>query len=125
VVLAERLVGGSYGIQRVALGAGRRGQPLGSADLHDLLAALLQEHRQPGAEAAGSFHRPTPTARNLHAGEVEQLLVADGIGAHGGLGQHTAAVADGGGGQGVAMESTPTGAVDQLCQHGHAVVLLG
>jgi hypothetical protein len=125
VVLAERLAGGPYGIQRVALGAGTRGQPLGSADLQDLLAALLQEHRQPGAEAAGSFHRPTPTARNLHAGEVEQLLVADGIGAHGGLGQHTAEVADGGGGQGVAVGVDADDAVDELCQHGHAVVLLG
>jgi hypothetical protein len=85
---------------------------------------LLQHHRQAGAEAARSFHRPTATARQLRLGEVEQLPVADRVGAGGDLSQHAAEVADGGCGEGVAVGVDADDAVDQLCQHGHAVVLL-
>jgi hypothetical protein len=117
--LAERLAGGPDRVQCVALGAAATGRPLGSADLHDLLAVRLQHHRQAGAEAARSFHRPTATARQLRLGEVEQLPVAGRIGAGGELSQHAAEVADGGGGEGVAVGVDADDAVDELCQHGH------
>jgi hypothetical protein len=123
--MAKRLAGGPDRVQRVALGAAATGWPLGSADLHDLLAVLLQHRRQAGAEAARSLHRPAATARQLRLGEVEQLPVAGRVGAGGDLSQHAAEVADGGGGQGVAVGVDADDAVDELCQHGHAVVLLG
>jgi hypothetical protein len=58
-------------------------------------------------------------------GKAEQLLVAGGVGAGGGVGEHPTGVGDGGRGQGVAVGVDADDAVDQLCQHGHAVVLLG
>jgi hypothetical protein len=82
-VLAECLAGGPDRVQRVALGTAAGGQPLGTADLHDAFANLVQEHRQAGAEAARPFHRPAATAGDLHASEVEQLLVAGRVGAGG------------------------------------------
>jgi hypothetical protein len=124
-VLAEHLASGPDRVQRVALGPTATGWPLGSADLHDPLAVLLQYHRQAGAEAARSLHRPQAAARNLTVGNDEQLLVAGRVGAGGGLGQHPAEVGDGGRGQDVAVGVDADDAVDQLCQHGHAVVLLG
>ena len=57
-------------------------------------------------------------------GELQQPLIAGGVGAGGGVGEHAAEVGDGGRGERVAVVSTPTGAVDLFCQHGHAVVLL-
>jgi hypothetical protein len=57
-------------------------------------------------------------------GEAEQPLVAGRISAGGGVGEHAAEVADGGCGEGVAVGVDADDAVDQLCQHGHAVVLL-
>jgi hypothetical protein len=57
-------------------------------------------------------------------GEAEQLLVPGGVGAGGGAGKYAAEVADGGCGEGVAVGVDADDAVDQLCQHGHAVVLL-
>jgi hypothetical protein len=50
--LAKRLAGGPNRVQRVALGTAAAGWPLGPAHLDDLLAVLLQELRQAGAEAA-------------------------------------------------------------------------
>jgi hypothetical protein len=72
MVLAKRLAGGPDRVQRVAVGTAAAGWPLGSTHLHDLLTALLEEHRQPDAEAARSFHRPQATARHLRVGEVQQ-----------------------------------------------------
>jgi hypothetical protein len=89
------------------------------------LAALLQRHRQASAEATGSLDRPQATARNVTVRKVEQLLVARGVGTGGGLGEYPAEVGDGGRGQGVAVGVDADDAVDKLCQHGHAVVLLG
>jgi hypothetical protein len=119
VVLAKSLAGGPDGVQRVALGAAAAGWPLGSGDLQDLLAVLLQEPRKASAEAARSFHRPAATARQLEQGEVQQPLVAGRVGAGGGPGEHAAEFGDGGGGQGVAVVVDADDAVDELCQHGH------
>jgi hypothetical protein len=102
-VLTERLAGGPDRVQRVALGASPGGQPLGPADLQDLLAALLQEHRQPGAETARSLDRPAATAGQMGLGKAEQLLVARGVGTGRGLGQHAAKAGDRRGGQGIAV----------------------
>ena len=124
-VLAKRLASGSDGVQRVALGATATGWPLGSAHLDDPLAALLQRHRQASAEATRSLDRPQATARNVTVRKVEQLLVTRGVGTGGGLGEDPAEVGDGGRGQGVAVGVDADDAVDELCQHGHAVVLLG
>jgi hypothetical protein len=52
--------------------------------------ALLQEHGQAGAEAARSLDRPQATANNVTVREVEQLLVAGGVGAGGGVGEDPA-----------------------------------
>jgi hypothetical protein len=71
-------------------------RPLGSADLHDPFAALLEEPGKAGTEAARPYHRPAATARDLHASEAGQLLVAGRISTGGGLGQHAAKVVDGG-----------------------------
>jgi hypothetical protein len=127
VVLAERLTGGPHGIQRVAFGAAAGGWPLGSADLHDVLAALDQEAGQAGAVAAGALHRPAPPPDEgeMGLGEAEQLHVADGVGGGGCLGEDAAEVGDGGGGEGVAVGVDADDTVDQCCQHWHAVVLLG
>jgi hypothetical protein len=127
-VLAEHLASGPDRVQGVALGATATGWPLGSADLDDPLTPLLQHRCQAGAEAARSLHRPQAAARNLTVGKAEQPLVAGRVGAGGGLGEHPAEVGDGGRGQGVAVGVAvgvdADDAVDQLCQHGHAVVLL-
>jgi hypothetical protein len=123
-VVCEHLAGGSDRVQRVALGAAAVRWPLGSTHLDDPLTTLLQQRRQAGAEAARSLHRPQAAARNLTVGKAEQLLGAGGVGAGGGLGEHPAEVGHGGRGQGVAVGVDADDAVDQLCQHGHAVVLL-
>jgi len=112
VVLAKRLAGGPDRVQRVALGTAAAGWPLGPTHLDDLLAVLLQELRQAGAEAARPLDRPAATARNLNAREVEQPLVAGSLGTGGGLGEHPAEVGDGGGGQGVAVGVDADDAVD-------------
>jgi hypothetical protein len=127
VVLAERLTGGPHGIQRVAFGAAAGGWPLGSADLHDVLAALDQEAGEAGAVAAGALHRPAapPDEGEMGLGEAEQLHVADGVGGGGCLGEDAAEVGDGGGGEGVAVGVDADDTVDECCQHWHAVVLLG
>jgi len=85
---------------------------------------LLQRRCQAGTEAARSLNRPAAAARQVAVGEAEQLLVAGGVGAGGCLGQHATETGDGGGGQGVAVGVDADDAVDRLCQHGHAVVLL-
>jgi hypothetical protein len=111
--LAERLASSPDRVQGVALGATASGWPLGpTTHLDDPLAALLQHHRQAGAEAARSLDRPQATAGNLTVGKAEQLLVAHGIGAGGGLGEHPAEVGDGGRGQGVAVGVDADDAVD-------------
>jgi hypothetical protein len=84
--------------------------------------ALLQEHGQAGAEAARSLDRPQATANNVTIREVEQLLVARGVGTGGGVGEDPAEMGDGGRGQGVAVGVDADDAVDELCQHGHAEV---
>jgi hypothetical protein len=122
--VAERLASGPDRVQRVALGTTAAGWPLGSAHLDDPLTTLLQHRCQAGAEAARSLDRPAAAARQVAVGEAEQLLVAGGVGAGGGAGEYAAEVADGGCGQGVAVGVDADDAVDQLCQHGHAVVLL-
>jgi hypothetical protein len=61
---------------------------------------------RPAPKLPAASTAPAATASNLHAGEAEQPPVADGIGAHGGLGQHPAEVGDGGGGQGVAVAAS-------------------
>jgi hypothetical protein len=121
VVSAKRLAGGPDRVQRVALGASPGGRPLGPTHLEDLLAVLLQEPCQPGAEAACPLDRPAATAGNLRVGEVQQPPVAGRVGAGGGLGQHAAEAVDGGGGERVAVGVDADDAVDRLCQHGHAV----
>jgi hypothetical protein len=100
VILAERLAGGPDRVQRVAVGAAATGWPLGSGDLDDWFAVLWQELCKAGAEAARALDRPAATARQIEQGEVQQLLVAGGIGAGRGLSEHPAKVGDGGGGQG-------------------------
>jgi enhancing lycopene biosynthesis protein 2 len=100
-------------------------RPLGTADLHDVFAALLQERRQAGAEAARAFHCPTAPARHLAAGEAEQLLVAGRIGAGDGLGEHATDRGECRGSQGVAVGVDADDAIGALCQHGHAVVSPG
>ena len=112
MVLAKRLAGGPDRVQRVALGATPGGRPLGPTHFDDLLAVLLQEPCQAGAEAARPLDRPTATTRNLHAREVEQPLVAGSVGAGGELGQHATKAGDGGGGQGVAVGVDADDAVD-------------
>jgi hypothetical protein len=122
--VAQRLASGPDRVQRVALGPTTGWWPLGSAHLHDLLSTLLQRRCQAGTEAARSLNRPAAAARQVAVGEAEQLLVAGGVGAGGGVGKDAAEVADGGCGEGVAVGVDADDAVDQLCQHGHAVVLL-
>jgi hypothetical protein len=100
VVVAKRLAGGPDRVQRVALGASPGGRPLGSTHLDDVLAVLLQESCQPGAEAACPLDRPAATAGNLRVGEAQQPPIAGRVGAGGGLGQHATKAVDGGGGQG-------------------------
>jgi hypothetical protein len=124
VVLAKRLVGGPDRVQRVAFGAAAVGWPLGSAHLEDLLAVPGQELRQASTKAASPLDRPAPTARQMRLGEVQQPLVASGISAGGGLGQHATQVGEGCGGQSVAVGVDADDGVDLFCQHGHAVVLL-
>jgi hypothetical protein len=124
VVVAKRLAGGPDGIQRVALGAAAAGWPLGPGDLDDPLTTLLQHCRQAGAEAARPLDRPAAAAGQVGLGEAEQPLVAGRVGADRGPGQHATEAGDGGRGQGVAVGVDADDAVDRLCQHGHAVVLL-
>jgi hypothetical protein len=88
--LAKHLASGSDGVHRVALGAGAGCWPLGSAHLNDVSAALLQEHGQASAEAARSLDRPQATGNNVTVHDVEQLLVARGVGTGGGLGEDPA-----------------------------------
>ena len=89
-VLAKRLASGPDGVQRVTLGPTATGGPLGSAHLDDPLTTLLQHRCQAGAEAARSLDRPQATANNVTVREVEQLLVAGGVGAGGGVGEDPA-----------------------------------
>jgi hypothetical protein len=98
VVLAERLTGGPDRVQRVALGATPGGRPLGPTHLDDLLAVLLQEPCQAGAEAARPLDRPAATIGQLAAGEIQQVLIAGGVGAGVGLGKYPAEAGDSGGG---------------------------
>jgi hypothetical protein len=100
-------------------------RPLGPADLDDPLAVLGQEPGQAGAVAARPLDRPAATAGNLRVGEVQQPPVAGGIGADGAVGEHATQAGDGGGGERVAVGVDADDAVDRLCQHGRAVVLLG
>jgi hypothetical protein len=111
-ILAKHLPSGPDRVQRVALGAGATGWPLGSAHLDDPLTTLLQHRGQAGAEAARSLHRPQAAARNMTVGKVEQLLVAGGVGASAGLGEHPAEVGDGGRGEGVTVGVDADDAVD-------------
>jgi hypothetical protein len=90
-----------------------------SAHLQDPLAALGRRHRQASAEATRSLDRPQAMANNLTVSKVEQLLVARGVGTGGGWVRTPAEVGDGGRGQVARWVSTPTGAVDGRCQHGH------
>jgi len=124
-ILAKRLAGGPDGVQRVALGATATGWLLGPANLQDAFAMLLQEPGKAGAEAARPLDRPAAAAGQLGLGEAEQPLLAGRISVGGGVGEHAAEVADGSCGEGVAVGIDADDAVDQLCQHGHAVVLLG
>jgi hypothetical protein len=125
-VLAERLTGGADGVQRVALGAGAAGWPLGPADLDHVLAPSEQEAGQAGAVAAGALDRPAAATGigQVGLGEAEQLPVAGRIGAGRGLGEDAAEVGNGGGGVGVAVGVDADDAVDGLCQNGHVVVSL-
>jgi hypothetical protein len=87
--------------------------------------AVLQEHGQAGAEAARAFHRPNSTTRHRRTSKAQEVLVAGRVGAGGDLSEHAADLGDRGSGQGVAVGVDADDAVNELCQHGHAVVLLG
>jgi hypothetical protein len=62
VVLAERFAGGPDRVQGVALGPSAVRRSLGSTDLDDPLAALLQQPGKASAEAARPLDRPQATA---------------------------------------------------------------
>jgi hypothetical protein len=97
------------------------GGPLGPVQLHHLLGVGVQEAGQAGTVAAGAFDRPHPLAL-MAASRLQQLLVA-GRGRRNVTCSRTAPVA--------AFTtaavwvslwvSTPTGELDEVCQHGHAL----
>jgi hypothetical protein len=100
------------------------GGSLGPVQLHYLLGVGLQEPGQASTVAAGAFDRPHALARLL-VGQCQQLAVAGRGGRHRCLGDHRT----GGGGHdrsgvGVLVGVDPDDELDDLCQHGHRVVLL-
>ncbi len=76
------------------------GGPLGAADFDDPLAVGEQEAGQSGAIAAGALDRPASLAWDLCPGEVQQGVVAAGVGAGLGLGDDPPDRGDSGGGEG-------------------------
>ena len=120
-LLTEDVTGGSDGVDGVGLGAGAPWRSLGPGDLDQLLAVGAEEGGQARAVAAGALDGPAATAWQLGSGEVEQRLVADGIGTDRGLRQEAADRGEGGGGQGVAVGVDADDAIDELGQGGHVV----
>jgi hypothetical protein len=96
------------------------GRPLWAVQLHHPLAALGQQPGQPGAVAAGGFHRPHPDS-GVPLGEGNQGLVA-GRGGRDGLGGQDPAAGRGHhrGGVGVLVGVHADDDLDQICQDGHA-----
>jgi hypothetical protein len=128
VLVAKGLPSRTDRIDRVGLGAGRAGGALGPGDLHDPLAVGVQKCGQPGAVAAGALDRPAAPRRvagDLRAGELQELLVAGGVGPGRGLGEDPTDRAEGGSRQGVTVGVDADDAVDGVCQDGHAVAPSG
>jgi hypothetical protein len=106
MIVGERFPGRADRVQGIALGPGAPRRSPGPANLHHPLAVRLQEDCQPGAIAADTLHRPAAPTRHLRPGEVEQATITGRVRADRRLGKQ-AAYRVGGGGQGVAVGSTP------------------
>lgn len=121
MLAGQRLTSGAYRVEGVGLATATLGRPLGAADLHHPFAGRLQERRQAGAVAAGSFKGPAAAARDVLAGELQELKVAVGVSGRFDVGEYSTQCTDRGSGQGVAVGIDPDDAIDLLCQRGHAV----
>ncbi len=120
----QGVAGGAFGVDHIGLRPVSAGGADRAVELDDQLAPLGEVAGQPGAVAAGAFHRP-PAEPAVLLGEGEQLGVAVRVGSDGGGGQHRAGLdRDQRGSVGVGVGVHADDELDQFCQHGHAFSLL-
>jgi hypothetical protein len=119
MIVDKRLPRRADRVQGVALGPGAPRRPLGPTDLDHPLAVGLQEAGQPGAVAAGPFHRPTAPTRHPRLAERKQATVAGQVGRRRSLRQRAADAIGGCGGQGVPVGVHPDHPIDGVGQPGH------
>jgi hypothetical protein len=128
VALPDRLAGAAWRVarergfassadrvERVALAAAA-GRPAGPFHLDDPLAAPNQYAGQPGTVAARIFDGEAASAGDMGAREVEQPLVAGGVGGHDQLPEQATDRRDSRFGQGFAVGVDADDAIDPLSQ---------
>src|SRR5687767_12730924 len=102
MLAGQRLTSGADRVEGVGLATATLGRPLGAADLYHLFSGCLQERRQAGAVAAGSFKGPAAAARDVPTSELQELKVAVGVSGRFGVGEDGTQCTDRRRGQGVA-----------------------
>lgn len=121
---AQGLTGGACRVQRVGLRPVAPRRPHRTVQLDDLLPGGAQVPGEASAVTTGTLQRPRP--RTVPGPDLEELLVATGVGVHRQLGKHTAGgrVHDRGG-VGVLVGVDPDDDIDHVGKTGHRVHLLG